>query len=327
MPTSRPSVACAAAVLAVAACGSSGGTPDDELPGLVHAAKDAEPALDAARAAKDPSVLAAAIAMPQHRVTALLGPHAMTAKSKVEVSDGGTVVETLTDDVALDDAGDAFHGTDNNSADYGREIIATGGQLYLRPRYAKWHMRLPEDGELDTLRDQLGATLAADFELLAPGLSAVDRGERDVAGRPGRVIGLEKATIPRHASESLKQRKWRESAEVLSTSGELVLDAKTAAPLSAHLEGQLSFSRDGKRLLMKIVVDHAVTGVGTKPAIAAPPAEETVATPTRLREVDERDLLLEGMAPPARKQPQAGAGSAASPPAPSSPSTSTKGAP
>jgi hypothetical protein len=333
MATTRPSVACAAAALAVAACGSSGGTPDEELPGLVHAAQEAPPAIDAARAAKEPAMLAAALDMPQHQVTALLGPHTLTARSKVEVQDGagGPVIESLGDDVILEDGGDTFHGKDDNSADYGREIIAAGGALYLRPRYARWHARAPEDGELVRLRDELGATLAAHFDLLASGVTGVDRGELEVAGRPARRIAIEKAAIKRSSSEpaapSPSQKKWRENAEVLAAGGEVVLDARTGAPLRAHLEGQLAFTRDGHRFVMKVIVDHEVGAIGTKPAIAPPAIEDTVATPGRLREVDERDLLLEGMAPPARKQPQAAGSGAASGAPPAPPPGATKGAP
>ena len=61
MATCRPSVACAALALVAGACGASGGTPDEELPGLVHAAKEDAPAIDVARAAKDPAMLAGGV--------------------------------------------------------------------------------------------------------------------------------------------------------------------------------------------------------------------------------------------------------------------------
>src|SRR5262245_58983646 len=108
MPTTCLRVACAAAWLG-AACGASGGTPDEELVGLVHTAKDEAPAIDVGRAARDPAALAAAVAVPEHRVTAALGPHTLRATSTVQVTDGAAVLESLTDEVVLDDAGDDFH--------------------------------------------------------------------------------------------------------------------------------------------------------------------------------------------------------------------------
>jgi hypothetical protein len=316
MLTGRPSVARAALALGlgtIAACGASGGTPDEELPGLVHAAKEAAPAIDVARAAKDPAMLAAAIAMPEHRVTAALGPHTLTTAARVEVSDGGAVIDALTDNLTFDDGGeDLFHATENNSADYGREVIASGGQVFLRPRYARWHARTPEDGELAKLRDELGSTLAAHYDLLAPAVAVVDRGSAEAAGRPARRIALEKAAIVRSEPQALAQRKWREGAEVQALGGEVLLDEKTGAPLHAHLEGELAFTRDGHRYTMKLTVDHDVSAIGGKPQIAVPAAEDTVATPERLKEVDERDFLLDGMAPPAKKQQQQAPGTSTS---------------
>lgn len=309
MATGPRSVACAVfAAAAAAGCGASGGTPDEELAGLVHAAKDAPPAIDVDRAASDPVALGAAIAMPEHSVTDALGAHTLASKSVVEVSDGGVVVESLTDDVALDDRGADFHGTENNSADYGREAIAVGGQIYLRPRYARWHARKPEDGELAKLRDDLGAALAADFDLLSPSIAVADRGAAQAAGRAARRIVVSKAATARPVAQTLTQRKWRDQAEVLAVSGEVLLDAKTGAPLHAHLEGELAFSRDGHRYTMKVSIDHDVSAIGAVAAIAPPPADDTVATPERLHEVDERDLLLKSMAPPARKQQPSGSG-------------------
>jgi hypothetical protein len=52
---------------------------------------------------------------------------------------------------------------------------------------------------------------------------------------------------------------------------------------------------------MKTSVDSAVSGVGTNTVVAAPPDAEVVATPERMREVDDRDYLLQGIAPPLRR--------------------------
>jgi hypothetical protein len=90
-------------------------------------------------------------------------------------------------------------------------------------------------------------------------------------------------------------------------SGEVVLDAEKAVPLSVKLTGTISFMRDGRRFKMKITLDEKVTQL-TPTAIAAPAKAEVVTTPERMREVDDRDSLLQGIAPPSRKQ---NAGSAA----------------
>jgi hypothetical protein len=87
----------------------------------------------------------------------------------------------------------------------------------------------------------------------------------------------------------------------------VVLDDATGLPLKAHLDATVAFVRDGKRLTMKLVLDQSVAP-GTV-AVAKPEDEQIVATPVRLREVDDRNMLLQGIAPPAGKG--GGAGSAA----------------
>src|SRR5690606_41945222 len=84
---------------------------------------------------------------------------------------------------------------------------------------------------------------------------------------------------------------------------EIVLDAASGLPLSATLRGVVGFSRDGRRFSMKVSVDGKVTAIGSPVAIEPPPADEIVATPERLREVDDRDFLLQGIAPPSRRNP------------------------
>jgi hypothetical protein len=115
--------------------------------------------------------------------------------------------------------------------------------------------------------------------------------------------------IPR---ESLSQRRWRESRTITALDGEIVLDAETGVPLAAKLAAQIGFSRDGRRFAMKLSLDAQVTKLGAAP-IAAPAEAEVVATPARRGEVDERDYLLHGIAPPIKKNKD---GTAAKPIAP-----------
>ncbi|MCE9580377.1 MAG: hypothetical protein K8W52_45080 [Deltaproteobacteria bacterium] len=316
----------AAAALFAIGCGTSGGTPDEELPGLVHAPVDVAPTIDVARAGKDAAVLTSALTMPERYVTKALGAHTLTAKSSVTISDGATQVEQLTDEVTLEvDASGAFHATENNNADYGREVIYTGGKLFLRPRYARWHGRAPEDdAELTKLKDDLGSTLAAHVELVSSAISVADRGAVEQAGRPGHRVAIDRMQAPAPApAQTLKQRAWRTDSTVNALAGDVILDEKTGVPLHAHLEATVEFARDGHRYTMAIVVDHDVTAIGAPHPVSPPPADQVVATPERLHEVDERDTLLDGMAPPARKK---AAAPAPVDPAPAPP-TGTKAAP
>ena len=70
--------------------------------------------------------------------------------------------------------------------------------------------------------------------------------------------------------------------------------------------------RDGRRFTMKVSVDSTISGLGSPAMVLAPADGEVVATPERVREVDDRDYLLQGIAPPLRRNPDG----TAVPPAP-----------
>lgn len=293
-----------ALALAVAACGRSQGVADQDLPGLVVEAKQADPAVDVERAAKDPAELGRALARPYRAVLAALGPHTVAVNTTNTVEEAGKPVSELTDHAQIENgARGAYHAVYTNSADYGRETTYVDGKLFVRPRYQRWHGRAPETpDEPAALRDQYFDAVAATWDLLAPGIELTDRGAVEVAGRPGRKLEVQRAPAPaRPAAEALAQRKWREGRTVEAVGGEVVIDREKGVPLAVKLTGTVGFSRDGRRFVMKLSVDAAVSGIGTVAAIAAPAEGEVVATPERLREVDDRDYLLQGIAPPLRK--------------------------
>ncbi len=284
------------------ACGRDGGVPDAELGELVLAPKVADHPIEVATAAKDPRELARAVALPHSKLGALLGPHRLAITSSFEVSEAGQVVEQLTDELALDFAAPgAWHGTSNNSADYGRETIFVDGSLYLRARYQRWHKRAPtNDAEPGALRDRFYDAGAATWDLLSPAIAVADRGDATSAGKPAKKIAISFAPQAKKPAEELvTQRKWRETRTVEAVEGEALLDSATGALLSLSLRGTVGFTRDGKAFSMKVNLTSAVQP-GRPPAIAAPEAGEVVATPGRMHEVDERDKLLERIAPPLR---------------------------
>ena len=296
------------AVLALcsAACGRSQGAGDPQLPGLVVEARPAEPPLELTRCAREPGELGRVLLRPYRVALAALGPHRATVSTQTTVEDRGTPVSELSDRTVLDNGEDgAYHAVYTNSADYGRETIYVGGRLYLRPRYQRWHGRRPETPEEPAaLRDAYLDAIAATWDLLAPGVELTDRGPIDLGGRNGRKIELRRAAEPATpAAEPLAQRAWREHRTVQAVTGEIVLDADKLVPLLVRLSGEVGFAREGKPFVMKISLDAALAGVGS-PALVTPPAEaDVVATPERPREVDDRDYLLGGIAPPLRRNP------------------------
>jgi hypothetical protein len=315
-------VAVAVAVtVALAACGRSQGVADRDLGGLVVAAKPKPEAIDVQRAAKDPAELGRALALPHRALAAALGPHTISIAGSTMVDEGDKRVSELTDhtSIELGDKG-AYHAVYTNSADYGREATFAGGKLYLRPRYQHWHARAPESpDEPDALRDAYYEAIAATWELLAPGAELTDLGPAQVAGRAGEKIAVKRSPQPsKPAAEPLAQRKWREGRSIEALAGEVVLDAEKGVPLAVKLTGVIGFSRDGRRFSMQVSIDAAIASIQAA-EIATPAGDDVVATPERMREVDDRDFLLQGIAPPLRKNADGTAATHTQPVGPSGP--------
>jgi hypothetical protein len=304
MPARRAALILATLALGLGACSGDGGVKDEELEGLVVSPPSERPPVDLDKATADGVELGRALTTPHHEVAAKLGAHQLKVTSRIEVKEGDTVVETLSDETVLEYAADGqYHAKYDNSADYGREVLWQAGALYLRPRYARWHRRPPtNDSEPQTIRDQMYAVAGEYFDLVAHAAEVTDKGAATVAGRGGRRVEIKLAPSPRKpAAQVLTQRKWRETVTVQALTGEAVLDAEAALPLSARFAATLAFSRDGRSFTMTLEVGHEVTSVGQAVALVTPPPEEVVDTPQRSREVDERDQLLDGFAPSSKK--------------------------
>jgi hypothetical protein len=294
-----------AAALAAAAC-SSEGVPDDKLQGLVHPTRTTPAPIDVDKAAQQHGELVRAARLPHRQVGAALGPHIFKGTTRFEVREGAQVVEKLEVTTRLQqDASGGLHCLRENSADYGAEMIFTGGTVYVRPRYSKFHRRPPSD-EDEPLRfcDDTFAELGDHLELVAAALEVDDEGPVDLAGRRGRKIELRVAPSPRPpARETAPERAWRQTVAVSELAGNLVLDQETGVPLAGELRATLGFTRDGKSFDMKLEVTLTAEAIGAVATIAAPPADQTVATFEHNREAEEREELLHGIAPPARKPP------------------------
>ena len=292
-----------ALALAGTACSTSGGTSDKELEGLVVAEKPAPATVDLGKASRDAPTLAAVLALPWSRASAQLGDHRLIVTTQSEVREANKVLETLDDTTTIDLARDGtYRAIYENKNDYGREVVFLGGKLFLRPRYARWHERAPEtDTEASEIRDQMASALGAHLAIYAHGLEVSDKGTVQEAGRAGHRLELKLAPSPKSAPKpTLTQHAWREGLTVEAAAGEVVLDDATGLPLKARLDVTVGFVRDGKRLTMRLAVQQSVAP-GTV-AIAPPEEDQVVATPVRLREVDDRNLLLQGIAPPAGKK-------------------------
>ncbi|MDQ3338949.1 MAG: hypothetical protein M4D80_27610 [Myxococcota bacterium] len=279
---------------------------DEQLGNLVVEPKHGDTKLDVAKAATDASELGRALARPYASVLTDLGAHAITIKTQTVVDEAGKPVSDLSDESTIKN-GDkgTFHAVYTNTADYGRETIFVGDKLYLRPRYQRWHGRAPESATEPTeIRASFYGAIAATWDLVGYAAELTDRGVVQVAGKNGRKIEIKlDPSASKAPREALAQRKWREGRSIEALTGNVILDAETGAPLSVELDAKIGFSRDGRSFVMKLKLQAAVTDLGKPAQVAAPAEGEVVATPGRLREVDERDHLLQGIAPPIRKNP------------------------
>ncbi|MEM9492085.1 MAG: hypothetical protein AAGC55_23260, partial [Myxococcota bacterium] len=275
-------------------------------------------AIDLDRAASDARELLRALRMSHVRVGSVLGAHRIECTASVEVKAGAEVLDQLTVTTALDyaDSGE-FRGVLENSADYGREIIYTDGLLYLAPRYGLFHRRPPEhQDEPVELRDQLFGELAAHVEVLAGGLAVSAAAPAEHGGRSARTVTLAAAATQRPPSGTDRPgAAWRDSIRVTEASGTIALDSETGIPLHATVRGAAAASESGRALTVTVAVDYRVIRGGQAVAIAAPPGERWLDTPLRSREIDQRETLLRGIAPP-RKRTSA--------PAPSTPAKGSK---
>lgn len=291
-------------------CGSSSGRSDEDLAGLVKRETHEAAPIDLDRAAIDPAELARAVLQP-HRLTVALGGHTFKGTSSIVVTEEQQTVEDLQDETSIDMREDgSYHAVLNNSRDYGREAVFVDGTLYVGARHQKLSKRKPaDDEEPSRIADEIAGTFAADLELVAHAAEVSDRGVVQVAGRPARTIVFKLAPGEHEAPrQPLPQRAWRESIVVSALQGQASLDGETGLLLAGTLEATLGFSRDGRRFHMQLKATHELADIGSARTIAAPPEDRVVVVAEHHREAEERDKLLEGIAPPARKAPTPGDG-------------------
>ena len=180
----------------------------------------------------------------------------------------------------------------------GMEAVATGGKVYLRPRYGRFVERRAEPGELDRLRDLAEQQLADDLEVLRAWLSITDGGNEKLMDRSVRILELSKSASPRKLEASDDPRQgWRAGVKVSELKGELRLDAQTGVPLAGQVEARYEIPREGGP-----VSAHLSLRLVPRPPRPVVPPADAQANPVRTHPVVERNQLLQGLAPPVGTQ-------------------------
>jgi hypothetical protein len=239
-----------------------------------------------------PEELVRALSLTGKDLDQKLGAHRMDATStlKLELADRQTQELAETFAVQSDGRGGVHVQHDNNRGN-GFEATALANDLYVKPRYGKFVRRKIEADELERLRASTEGTSAAYLKLLERFVQVREAGTANIAGHPGVKLALSARTAPDAArTESDPGKKWREKMLVRYIDGDVVLDAKSGAPLAVRIETQYTFVRDGKPL--SATVAYKQTTAADVPAIA-PPADWT--TVGRPRPMLDRQTLLEGL--------------------------------
>ena len=207
----------------------------------------AEAAVDVARLTQ-PDELVRALSLSGHDLDGKLGAHRMDATEslKLELGDQKTVTLDQTFAVQADGHG-GVHLVQDNSRGNGFEAVALADDLYVKPRYGKFVRRKIESDELERLRTTTETAAASDLKLFERFVQVREAGTTTVAGHAGVKLTLSARSKPDGpAAETEPGRKWRETVTVRYIDGDVVLDAKSGAPLSVRIEAQYAFVRDCK---------------------------------------------------------------------------------
>lgn len=247
------------------------------------------------------------LTMPYRSFALRLGPHRVSARSKLETKARGqkTIAQKLS--LKADGAG---HFSANKTTDeqHGYELIWTGKWLYSRLRYQSFSRRRPQDQlEPTRLADKQYALLAAYIRLLEPFIQLSRGDTKKIAGREAVLVTLSRRAQPLEggrAAAPLAAKRWRRTIDVEKLEGRVLLDTKTGAPLLVKLKAIWTFAMpkaaapktgipselSSERGRTSLVFDQQILEVGKRQQIAAPAAHELVDVRRRRLEI-ERQMI------------------------------------
>jgi hypothetical protein len=287
-----------AAALAVAAGCSSGADARSHI-GDLHERRDKKYDLDLDDLDDgERDAVERALAMPHREATRRLGPHRAVWDVRQSAYAAGALLEKLDDKYTIEaDAAGNFSLLETNSEDYKKEIVWTGGDLYVGTRYGLPVHRRPVGDEATGWRDDAWTVGATYWRLLKGGLLLDRAGEESVAGRSALKITVtadpEKGPTAgeRAAYDRADPAKaWRATIKLESASGSLWFDAETGVPLKADLELKYTAVKDGREARWTVQLALAVEAIGAVAALG-PPAK-FVESPERVRMIIDREAVL-----------------------------------
>ncbi len=292
-----------ALLVAIPGCRSE--RPPPAAPGAARV----EHALDVASLGSDRKTTLRALRMPHRLIAARLGAHRLVASSRLTTQLPSQPAREVVQEVSLRvDGKGQYAALKTTGAQYGQEVIWTGGWLYPRLRYSKFLRRRAEADEPALMADRLAGLLPAYVTLLRRFLEVHLEGRGQHQGREVVRVRLSLASDPRPpAPLRAPARQWRRTLVARAIEGKAVLDAQTGAPLSVELTARWTFSPPAAGPLpdsgLPTRVDEGTTATGElhftlkvsdlgKVATVRPPPEaETIDSPRLVRTELERQML------------------------------------
>jgi hypothetical protein len=195
---------------------------------------------------------------------------------------GGRDSVTTTTDLWIDKQGN-FRLAESNDQDGGREVVRVGSELAVALRYGKFVRRPAQDPEPQRFLEEAVGAPSAGWDTVRRFLQVVPAGSRGF-----RLNQAADPLPPPAATTAL--RKWRETVEVQTLTGDARLDSRGGLQ-AFSLHTRFRATRDGTPVEGEIAVGASVDEVV---APVTMPAAETL--PARQRTVLEERALLGGLA-------------------------------
>lgn len=319
----------------------------------VGAAAEAKEPIDARKLADDPDLARRVLHMPQSEIEARLG--ARKAQQRVQFAwfrgpglpDGGSEV-SLAEETTLQQASNGdFSVRLTNDHNQGLELVWSKGEVFVKSLYGPFHKRRTDRTDVSRVREQAMSGLAT-FDRLARGLKLKYLGDTTVDGRRAvrygvaafgiRVGEKEKSDLPAVQypdtpaktpgpdPDTARRLELWEKEEPASVSGTLVVDAETAAPLAADLQGRFRVPSSGGAGPAAELALHSVlvtSAIGKNPGLKQPHAEPEPSVPHAVKD-PLRFLRKEPGAPPPAEETEEDEGEEEQAPAAPAPAPTPK---
>jgi len=244
-------------------------------------------------------------AMPFNEVADRLGAHRYRGKVRFRFSSSSRHYSSLSEDVLIVQAANGdFRIKEENDGGQGYELVSSGGRLWIRNRYGKFHERSVLDGihlqRRDAAYDAWGAIhrlfrgrlrftkqglvrhYGRDGLRYAIGLSS---GEPRLPGTPPPPevpTGVTKYVYPIQPTPSDEHR-WRDRAEPVKVSGSVVVDLDAGVLLKTDLQGQLDWTHQEDKISLDVEVHLEADGFGNPPTVPAPEEKDITPLPERIQ--------------------------------------------